>query len=100
MHSDSNDENLIFRLRFKDVREEPLPPGGRRHREEGFEEESAVLFLKEIEDGILNELTLKGLQEISKVYAKKYNETEYDPETGATIVTNNNWMLETDGVAL
>jgi hypothetical protein len=48
----------------------------------------------------LNELTLKGLQEITKVYAKKYNETEFDPETGATIVTNNNWMLETDGVAL
>lgn len=57
-------------------------------------------FIKDIENSLLNELTLKGIQEISKVYAKKYNETEYNIETGVTNVSTDNWMLETEGVAL
>ena len=43
---------------------------------------------------------MKGIRDISKVYAKKYNETEYVAETGASVVSSDNWMLETDGVAL
>lgn len=56
--------------------------------------------MREIENNLLNDFTLKGIPEISKVYAKKYNETEYDPHTGAPTTSSDNWMLETDGVAL
>ncbi len=57
-------------------------------------------FLREIEDSLLNDLTLKGIPEISKVYAKKYNENEFDQESGNAINSSDSWMLETDGVAL
>jgi DNA-directed RNA polymerase II subunit RPB1 len=62
--------------------------------------ESAVNFIKEAEDHIINDLTIKGLREISKVFAKKYDDTEYDPVTGAIKRSSDNWMLETDGIAL
>ena len=99
MHSDINDATLVFRLRFRDLRDEP-DDKSEDQCENTKDEDSAVMFLKEVEDNILNELTLKGIKEISNVYAKKYNENEYDPETGAVVVTSDNWMLETDGVAL
>ena len=45
-------------------------------------------------------MPLKGFEEISKVYAKKYTENEYDPITKGFKISDDNWMLETDGVAL
>ena len=69
MNSDSNDEILILRMRFKDLNESP------------DEDETAVNFIKEVEASLVNDFTLKGYPEITKVYAKKYAEQEYDPET-------------------
>ena len=92
MHSDVNDERLVFRLRFKDLRDDP--------EEAGPEADSAVNFLRQLEDGLLSDLTLKGFREISKVYAKKYTENDFCLETGAHLSSQDNWMLETDGVAL
>ena len=68
MRSDANDDKLVLRLRFKDLVDE--------------EEETAVELLKECESDLLNELMLKGIPEIVKVYAKKYTEHEVDPATG------------------
>ena len=68
MRSDANDDKLVLRLRFKDLVDE--------------EEETAVELLKECESDLLNELMLKGIPEIVKVYAKKYTEHEVDPTTG------------------
>jgi DNA-directed RNA polymerase II subunit RPB1 len=100
MNSDSNDDNLVLRLRFKDLSDEWIPPEERAIRDDIDYYDTAVHFLRQIEDSVLHELTLKGIPEISKVYAKKYNETEYDVATGNTVTTQDNWMLETDGVAL
>lgn len=60
MHSDINDRNLIFRLRFRDLRDDMV------EEEEtlGPEHDTAVMFLKQLEDGIVGELTLKGIREI------------------------------------
>jgi DNA-directed RNA polymerase II subunit RPB1 len=69
------------------------------------------MYLKEIMDKILNEVTLSGIPEISKVTFTKYNETEYNPLTGEKIKppqpipneplpTPKHWLVETDGVAL
>ncbi|CDW74169.1 dna-directed rna polymerase ii subunit rpb1-like [Stylonychia lemnae] len=87
--SDTNDTVHVLRLRFKDVIDE-----------DGTDMETAVQFLKELENSLMNDFTLKGIPEISKVYAKKYTEHEYDIHTGVHKQTNDNWMLETDGVAL
>jgi len=86
MAADNNAENLVLRIRCRDLQDE--------------EDESAVQFMKEVEDSLLNDFTLKGIQEISKVYAKKYTEHEYDAVTGEFKQSNDNWMLETDGIAL
>ena len=85
MHSDQNAERLVLRLRFKDLREDG--------------NETAVDLLREIEHDLLHEILLTGIPEITKVYAKKYTETEYG-EGGVMKTSDDNWMLETDGVCL
>ena len=86
MHSDANDDKLVLRIRFKDLIDE--------------QDETAVELLKECEDNLLNVLMLKGIPEITKVYAKKYSEHDFNPLTGSHTVSEDNWMLETDGVCL
>ena len=68
MHSDANDDKLVLRIRFKDLVDE--------------EDEKAVDLIRELEDTLLNDVLLKGIPDIQKVYAKKYQEHEYDPATG------------------
>lgn len=69
------------------------------------------MFLKENMDKLLNEMPLKGFTEITKVTFSKYNESEYDEDTGKAIKppkdqtpeeeeSRANWLIETDGVAL
>ncbi len=70
MVADANADNLVIRMRFRDI------------KDEDGTEETAVQFIKEIEDSILNDFTLKGIPEIAKVYAKKYAEHDYDMKTG------------------
>ena len=86
MHSDANDDKLVMRIRFKDLVDE--------------ENETAVELLKECETDLLNDLMLKGIPEIVKVYAKKYTEHDFASDTGEHKVSEDNWMLETDGVCL
>ena len=63
MHSDANTRNHVLRIRFRGLRDE--------------EGESAVQMIKECEYSILNEILLKGIPEIQKVYMKKYTEIEF-----------------------
>lgn len=58
MHSDTNDDKLVLRIRFKDLVDE--------------DEEKAVDLIRELEDTLLNDVLLKGIPEVCKVYAKKY----------------------------
>ena len=62
------------------------------------------MLLKQAEEKLLNELTLKGFPEISKVaYTKEANQSRqkyFDPVTGAHSIKKHNWIIETDGVAL
>jgi len=63
---------IVFRLRLPDF--------------EADEDETVPMILKQIEDGLLNELTLKGFPEITKVaYTKEApecKEVHYDPVSG------------------
>jgi len=92
MHSDDNRDKLVLRLRVKDIDDD-----------ENNEEESACMYLKDFMDKIMNELTLSGIPEISKVTFTKYNELTFDPDTGAKLPDPDPakyWLIETDGVAL
>jgi DNA-directed RNA polymerase II subunit RPB1 len=68
------------------------------------DEETVPMLLKQAEERILNELTLQGFPEITKVaYASRAPPCKikkYKPETGAQYTEDKNWIIETDGVAL
>lgn len=84
MHSDTNAQKQVLRIRIRGLRDE--------------DEESAVMLLKELGED-LGEIMLKGIPEITKVYAKKYTEVDYSQQ-GEFQQSEDNWMLETDGVCL
>ena len=91
MYSDTNSsDKLVFRLRMYNLEE----------ADEDDIELTTCMFLKENMDKLLTEMTLKGFPEITKVSFSKSNEIEYDPNTGKENTTKDNWMIETDGVAL
>jgi hypothetical protein len=60
------------------------------------DEESDIIYLKEVIDQILNDLIVSGIPEISKVTLANYNVIEYDSVTGGIVKNNNytkNWMI-------
>ncbi len=77
---------MILRIRVNDIEDD--------------DEETVCMYLKEFEEKLLHDLTLKGIFEISKVSFAKYMDKEFDPVTGAHSITKDNFMVETDGVAL
>lgn len=80
MHSDENDQDSqVLRLRCNDLDEES---------------EECVAFLKEIEDKIFHEMTLKGINEISKVTFTKYEASKYYPTDKVPFAKAYNDMIE------
>jgi DNA-directed RNA polymerase II subunit RPB1 len=65
---------------------------------------SIVMVLRQMSDFILNEITLSGFPEISKVsFTSSADECKilsFDKDTGAVIEDKKNWIIETDGCAL
>jgi len=59
------------------------------------------MYLKnEFEPLILNQLQLKGFPEIAKVTFSKYTAHDYCSKTGELLLSDDNWLIETDGTAL
>lgn len=68
------------------------------------DEDTVPQLLKQLEDRILNHMTLKGIPEITKVaYTKSAPQCKfnvYNPTTQGQEKSKENWIIETDGVAL
>ena len=86
MHSDENSEKLVIRMRIKDIDDD--------------EDETAAQYLKFFEQSLLNDMAIKGLVEISKVTFTKHIEGQYNQKSGKYQQSDDNWIIETDGVAL
>lgn len=86
MHSDENAESQVIRIRVAGLEEEDP-------------QEHAAL-LKEFLESIFQDMIIKGLLEISKVTFTKHIESDYDPKTGKFTQSDDNWIIETDGVCL
>lgn len=86
MHSDENAEKHVIRLRINGIEDD--------------DEETAPQYLKQFEQSLLNDMAIKGLLEISKVTFTKHIESGYDPKSGKYTQSADNWIIETDGVAL
>jgi len=57
MHSDPNSDSQVIRIRFKNLRDEI--------------DESSVQVISDCENDIMNEIVVKGIPEVQKVYYKK-----------------------------
>ena len=68
MHSDENSEKQVIRMRIAGIEDD--------------EEETAAQYLKQFEEGLLHDMAIKGLPEISKVTFTKHIESGYDSKTG------------------
>ena len=69
------------------------------------DEANIVELMRQMADSILNGLTLRGFQNITKVsYTSNAPVdsvcTHYSAETGALVTTKENWIIETDGCDL
>ena len=69
--------------------------------EEGQE---VVMLLREMADQILNKITLRGFEKITKVFytssAESCTRTTFDEDTGAVKNIKDCWLIQTDGVDL
>jgi DNA-directed RNA polymerase II subunit RPB1 len=86
VRSDENSEKLVIRMRINGIEDD--------------DEETAAQYLKEFEQSLLHDMTIKGLPGISKVTFTKHIESDYDSKTGKQHQSDDNWIIETDGVAL
>ena len=62
------------------------------------------MVLRELADQILNKITLRGFDKISKVFytqsSSDCKRSVYDPDTGGMKTIKDCWLIETDGVDL
>jgi len=87
MVSDDNSDKHVIRIRLNGMEDDP--------------EQTVASFMKnEFEPSLLNELALKGLQEINKVTFTKIQENFVCQKTGKISVGEDSWLIETDGSAL
>ncbi|TKR81910.1 hypothetical protein L596_015707 [Steinernema carpocapsae] len=96
IYTDDNAEKLVFRLRIANS-----DKGG--SDEEQVDKMEDDVFLRCIESNMLSDLTLQGIEAISKVYMHK---PQTDDKKKITITSDGSfksqseWILETDGTAL
>lgn len=86
MVSDDNAQNLVLRIRTIDK------PTGEEAKKDNY---TALNNLKTLQTNLMNELLIKGIPEIKKVYMREVKKFSYDDPTGSK-----EWIMETDGVNL
>jgi DNA-directed RNA polymerase II subunit RPB1 len=89
--SDTNAEKLIIRIRMRYNPSEKKITKEQAHSEE---------ILKNLENVILKDLSLKGISQIKKVYAKEAKRPAFDNSTGSFSNNTKEWVIETDGTNL
>ena len=77
--SDDNANNIIFRIKLKDL-----------------ELEDSITELKALEHNILETIIIKGIQRIKKVSLSKFDVVKYNEEKHI-FEKNSEWILDTDG---
>jgi DNA-directed RNA polymerase II subunit RPB1 len=87
--SEDNSEKLIIRCRVL---------GGGDKDEDGLGSVEEDIFLRQLENTMLNSVSLRGVPGIQKVFLQQHDKVYID-KTGA-IKTKKEWVLETDGINL
>uniref|UniRef100_A0A8R1TQ24 DNA-directed RNA polymerase subunit n=1 Tax=Onchocerca volvulus TaxID=6282 RepID=A0A8R1TQ24_ONCVO len=97
IYTDDNAEKLVFRLRIANQ------DGDKSNEDEQVERMEDDVFLRCIETNMLSDLTLQGIEAITKVYMHKPTTDDkkrvvITPDGGFKAIPE--WLLETDGTAL
>uniref|UniRef100_A0A0R3RGM9 DNA-directed RNA polymerase subunit n=6 Tax=Onchocercidae TaxID=6296 RepID=A0A0R3RGM9_9BILA len=97
IYTDDNAEKLVFRLRITNQE------GDKGNEDEQVERMEDDVFLRCIETNMLSDLTLQGIEAITKVYMHKPTTDDkkrvvITPDGGFKAIPE--WLLETDGTAL
>ena len=90
--SEDNSEKLVIRCRVL---------GGADKDEDGVGTIEEDIFLRQLENTMLNSISLRGVKGIRRVFLMKHDKTVIEEDgTIATGNVNNEWVLETDGTNL
>lgn len=95
IYTDDNAEKLLFHIRLTKHQQDKT--------EEQLDKMEDDVFLRCIETNMLSDLTLQGIEAISKVYMHKPTTEDkkkvlINPDGGYQMISE--WLLETDGTAL
>merc|ERR1719266_192151 len=98
--NDDNAEKLVLRIRIMNTEDKDDAGGGEEELADKMEDD---MFLRCIEANMLSDLTLQGLEAISKVYMHLPQTAEKKRiviTDAGEFKANAEWLLETDGTAL
>jgi len=74
-YNDLNDEEIIFRIRMNNLKTKSKPAG--------LDEEDNIYMIKSFQENLLNNVVLRGINEIENVTLRKiHNYLSYNDETG------------------
>mmetsp|Transcript_15235 Transcript_15235/g.35010 ORF Transcript_15235/g.35010 Transcript_15235/m.35010 type:complete len:1631 (-) Transcript_15235:547-5439(-) len=91
--NDDNAEKLVLRMRMIN------DAADKAGEADGAEEEGDEKFLKKIEESMLTEMTLRGVDRIRRVFMRQPKRDVVDPKTGQLSLMSE-WVLDTEGVNL
>lgn len=89
--SEDNSEKLIIRCRVL---------GSMDKDEEGVAAVEEDMFLRQLENTMLNSVSLRGVDDIRRVFLIKHDKVTISPEGVIDTKGDKEWVLETDGVNL
>ncbi|KAL6301005.1 beta and beta-prime subunits of DNA dependent RNA-polymerase [Sparassis latifolia] len=89
--SEDNSEKLIIRCRVL---------GGAEKDEDGMGTVEEDIFLRQLENTMLNSISLRGVPGIQRVFLMEHDKVVITPEGSIEARAEKEWVLETDGVNL
>ncbi|KAJ7724988.1 DNA-directed RNA polymerase II, subunit 1 [Mycena maculata] len=89
--SEDNSDKLIIRCRVL---------GGGDKEDDGMGSIEEDIFLRQLENTMLNSVSLRGVKDIRKVYLLQHDRVMVEPDGSIDVRKKEEWVLETDGINL
>ncbi|KAJ7171702.1 DNA-directed RNA polymerase II, subunit 1 [Mycena crocata] len=89
--SEDNSDKLIIRCRVL---------GGGDKDEDGMGSVEEDIFLRQLENTMLNSVSLRGVKDIRKVYLLQHDKVVVESDGSINLRKQEEWVLETDGINL
>jgi DNA-directed RNA polymerase II subunit RPB1 len=93
VYSDFNADNLVFRIRIKDILSKRKDKAS-----DSLDQSDGIYLLKNFQNAILDNITLRGIKDISKVILRKLQNNLVEKD--GAYVTKESWVLDTVGTNL